>query len=203
MIILAPNAGEKWISMSIYHPGQFIAVFNSGQHQAELNLHPEAAQALEAVAPTFPNRVNPQPPPTQQPRPSMSPPVIAHASPSMMPQTSPPILTQAFSPPLLAVPARKPVSPPVAQPVRPTIHQRQSSGIAQFVADSTHIMAAVIDSNSGNTSQNNSSVTSNVDGGVYVDVTNVIVENDYGDSTMSGSDASFWQPTQDSTYDLI
>ncbi|CAD6593664.1 MAG: hypothetical protein ASARMPREDX12_007422 [Alectoria sarmentosa] len=123
----------QWVSMSIYRPGHFIVLHNSGHHIAELPS--DSFQALNSMAGSLPVR-NTTPQQSQK---------RAVSSPIMQQQPSPPMVQQAY-PPLTtptspsamihpAMPIRKPVSPPMAsppmQPPRPQPNHLVSSPIPQ------------------------------------------------------------------------
>ncbi len=124
------------MSMSIYHPGHFIALHRSGNHVAEL--HFEANQALNSMAATFPK--NSLPP--IQPQPVMvanrplsmtgpaSPPMTTPTSPPMTAGTTPPVAqTPAFQAPGHAPMASTPMAHP--QVVRRPVPQTQTSAPVQ------------------------------------------------------------------------
>ncbi|KAL6718008.1 hypothetical protein ACLMJK_004093 [Lecanora helva] len=104
----------QWVSMSLYHPGHFILLQNSGQHSVELS--PSATQALNGMASTFPAR-NPVP---QQPQPQ--PQQRSVSQPARSPSQTP--MNHA------TLPIRKPVGSAAAQP-RPQAPHLTSSPIPQ------------------------------------------------------------------------
>ncbi|CAD6593183.1 MAG: hypothetical protein ASARMPRED_007101 [Alectoria sarmentosa] len=123
----------QWVSMSIYRPGHFIVLHNSGHHIAELPS--DSYQALNSMAGSLPVRnTTPQQPqkravssPIMQQKPS--PPIVQQAYPLLTTQTSPSAMIHP------TMPIRKPVSPPMAsppmQPPRPQPNHLVSSPIPQ------------------------------------------------------------------------